>query len=57
MSAENESNPPIVDRANYSEADLNKLDTVCNPGDIWCVNSLIHKCNSEGRWYATGQAC
>jgi hypothetical protein len=29
----------------------------CQRGDTWCVNDLLHKFNSEGRWYATGQKC
>jgi len=36
---------------------LAPAENACQRGDIWCVNGLIHKCNSSGKWYATGEKC
>lgn len=30
---------------------------VCTPGETMCINRILHKCNSSGRWFATGQSC
>lgn len=30
---------------------------VCTPGETACFNGTLHKCNSSGRWFATGQSC
>lgn len=32
-------------------------EDACERGDTWCINNILHKCNSDGRWYATGEKC
>ena len=57
MSAEDNKNPPETDRSKLTEEELQKLDTACTPGDMWCVGGTWHRCNSEGRWVNQGHAC
>lgn len=57
MSQTDKDAPQPINRSDYSEDDLKKLDSACEQGETWCTNGKVHKCNSEGKWYATGTAC